>query len=113
MKKNEKGAILPPWEIKLRRTENGFILSYLEEMIGEKDDKKDYYIKREIVFEDGAFIEELSQYEGVPLKSIRDLNGQHVSIIYALRAIADHFGCGYNKHVPVNIQIGLENLGED
>lgn len=87
-------GIAEPWEVKVRRATNGFVMEYLQEI--ESDSEENEYITQEKVFEDN---QKASTDEEAKLISLRNL----------FYEIQEYFGCFNSKHNKVNIEIRLIN----
>lgn len=88
-----------PYELKVRRVENGFIVSYLEEI----EDNK--YILREHACEDGAD-REWYKYDVSDTNKIKD---EELSFVTVCQVMRDYFGVFYDKHRDVNLEIGFKD----
>ena len=103
--------VVPAWEGKIRRVDNGFVFSYLSEM--EHSAAEPVYREVESVFEDGVDRRDVCNWEGVPHKLSFQLEDNEIAMYHLLKHIADHFGVPYNKHRNVNLKVGIEVIGGD
>ncbi len=79
------------WEINIKKVENGYVLSYYDEL------SEGSYIKRRVVFED-----EEVYTESKPLEGMRNV----------LNYIQEYFDCGYSKHSNRNLIVEIRNEEE-
>jgi len=108
VKKGVEFNIDKGWEIKIRSVENGFILSKLEEM--GSDGEEPCYRHEEIVFEDGAGLDEIDGLEDMKFHEPLD---KRISMYYLIHSLLEEFDCRYNKNDNVNLRVDFEIIKED
>ena len=84
-----------PWELNIRRAQNGFIISIKQEMICDADSSQTSQIEEHVFQDDGLSSSDTD--DTMKLKSLMD----------TLRYIQDYFGCHYHKHAEINLDIRL------
>ena len=82
-----------PWEINIKKTNNGFICSWKEEL------------------EDGDYIKNMQQVFEV-IEEGDDELGELKNMINLLNFVKEHFGVHYSKHNKHNIHIEIEEMKE-
>lgn len=95
--------IEPEWEVIVTKVQNGYMMSY-KENISENEDKKIFKIERE-VFENDNDKEFISNWDEVDKSQIES---EDIAMHNLLCAIKEHFGHYYNKHQKVNLVIKFE-----
>jgi len=108
VKKGVEFNIDKGWEVKIRRVENGFILSKLEEM--KSDGNEPYYKLVETIFEDGAGLDEIDGLEDVKLHEPLD---KRITMYYLIHSLLEEFDCRYNNNDNVNLRVDFEIIKED
>lgn len=91
--------ILPDWELRIKKTSNGFILSYLEEY-----EDNIYRVERE-VFENDCDKEFICNWDELDKQ---DINPEDIAMHNMLNAVKEYFGTCYNKHEKVNLVVKFE-----
>ena len=92
-----------PCEVSIRRVDNGFILTKLEEMYSDSDEP--VYRNVQIIFEDGAGIGEIDGIED--MKFAEDMD-KKVSMHSLIHSLMEEFDVQYSKHHPANLVVKLE-----
>lgn len=96
-----------PWELKVRRVSNGYIVSYLVET-----DEEDRYIEKVYACEDGADKDFYISWNDLDV-DINEIDDEEVALANVFNVMREYFSVYYNKHKRVNLSIGFEDSGED
>ncbi len=102
--------VIQPWEIKIRRVENGFIVSQLNEVDALEDEDEPTYSLSEIIFEDGSGINEIAELSTVNRNKTLSTK---VAMYYLMIYLMGEFNTGYNKHEHANLEVKFEVVKEN